>query len=277
VLERSELGDLETLTATLSLLERGCIVRDDSVSPPERAPPPLVSKDTPGNVVSFMPIVASQHAPSEPPARPSIAFVAMGLLLGTAGWAAVNVMQGGSLRAMFSPARPEPAPASAPEPPRTFTIDSRAQPPQAEFWLDGVKLETGRLRRELPRDGAPHALKVVAEGYAPTTLLFVDAAPPALITLEKLAVPVPVPPPAAPPHVEPRTEPAADPADARRPPPRARRPVPPRAPTESPPPAPAPGPAPGTGAPAGAAGEPKPVPPRVQIIERATPNVQVIE
>jgi hypothetical protein len=56
------------------------------------------------------------------------------------------------------------------------------------MWLDGRKLSTGQVNAVLPKDGRAHELRVAAEGYAPTTVLFVDAAPPGQVQLESLPV-----------------------------------------------------------------------------------------
>jgi len=164
-------------------------------------------------------------------------------------------------------------PGSTPDGPSRFVIDSSTEPSHADLWLDGVPVGKGSVRRELPRDGMPHELRVTAEGHAPTTLLFVDAPPRAFIALEKLAPPLPAEPVLAPGPLPPRAELA---------------PPPPRpAPAEPAAPRPRRAPTPGitqkeraAPAPEKAAATPPPQRanlPRVQIIEDDTPVVQVIE
>jgi hypothetical protein len=188
VLEQSDAGDLETLQAVAGLVERRQLQRYALSS----APKPLataiaVSADTPP-AVSFLPLVASQApAPTRRPPSP-LAFVGVGMAFGILVWV------GSSLVSKTMPAPARGVAALAPAAPgegaaRTFAVDSSVTPGHAELWLDGVKVGAGRLQRQLPRDGTPHALRIVAAGYAPTTLLFVDAPPPGQIALEPLSSP----------------------------------------------------------------------------------------
>ena len=188
VLERSERGDLETLSAISSLVERHHLVQYGvSIAPPIPFTAITISKDTPHNGVSFLPLVASQRVETPRRSRSPLAFVGAGVALGTSIWLLASVLP----RSTPLAARLSPPPSSPPALPdteeRTFQLDSTVDPKSAEFWLDGVRLGVGRLRQELPKDGKPHSLRVAADGYAPTTLLFVDAPPPRHIALEPLA------------------------------------------------------------------------------------------
>jgi Domain of unknown function (DUF4388)/Transposase len=188
VLEQSSQGDLETLSALARLVERRQLVRYGASLAP-RSPPPLVitiGKDTPHTGVSFLPVVAS-HRPEVARRKLSpLAFVAAGMALGTGIWMAASILPPGTLTSEREPGASAATPeASA----RSFQVDSSVEPRHAELWLDGVQVGVGQLRRELQRDGIPHSLRIVATGYAPTTLLFVDAAPPAHIELEMLSPP----------------------------------------------------------------------------------------
>jgi hypothetical protein len=70
--------------------------------------------------------------------------------------------------------------------PANYNVDVSAEPETAELWLDGKLVATGHLSTSQPRDGASHELSVKAPGYAPVTIFFADAAPPALVRLERL-------------------------------------------------------------------------------------------
>ncbi|HTV18942.1 MAG TPA: DUF4388 domain-containing protein [Polyangiaceae bacterium] len=192
VLERSELGDLETLSAVSSLVERNQLVQYGvSIAPPVPSTAiTTVSKETPHNGVSFLPLVASQRMERPRRSRSPVAFLAVGLAVGTAIWIGASLLpRSAPLAARLEPPAKAPSP-PVPEPgghpPELFQLDSVVEPRHAEFWLDGVRLGVGRLKQELPRDGKPHSLRIAAEGYAPTTLLFVDAPPPRHIALEPL-------------------------------------------------------------------------------------------
>jgi hypothetical protein len=279
LLEQSELGDLETLAALAALAERGAVVRQSALAPvapsalvvSKETPNVLVSADILGSVVSLSPLAASQPpARRERRAEPLGALGAPLALLGVA--LAVGGIVWGFTRARWTtPGDPAPRaarpslPLAAPRPPETYEIDTVAEPAHAELWLDGLNAGVGRLRRELLRDGQAHSLRVVAEGYAPTTLLFADAPPPDHIRLEPLRAPAAREPlrtehaPTAPPQAAP----------PQLPPPRAKRaPISPRA---------AERPRPAERAPAPAPDAAPPSAPRVQIIEGATPNVRIIE
>jgi uncharacterized protein DUF4388/transposase len=331
IVAHSDLGDLETLTAIASLLDRHYLVRDPTSIAPRSSGSSPVSRDTPGSVVSLSPLATSQRV-TRAPRRAPLVFVGVGLGLGSLFWVAVASFsqvarstaarsseptaanaRASSRPAPTSSATPGGAPLSAdgaagasptaPARATSFPLDFSAEPADAELWLDGAKVGVGHVQRQLPLDGVTHALRVIAPGYAPTTLLFMDAPPPRWIKLEKLVLPrsdaarapappsparaaTPAPPaatpapdaapaPAAPAAPEAPTAPARTTPAARTPPPPAptATPVPRRAP---PPPrarrpslAPAPD---GLGDPPDKAPEPppdesKPSAPRIQIIE----------
>jgi hypothetical protein len=272
VLEESELGDLEGLAAIANLVDREYLLRDGtSLAPPESSRAIVLGKRTPTSVVSFSPLATSARAPHPTRRSGVLSAIVAGMLLGGLGWVGVIAF-----------ARRAPAPSSAAssstvaptQAPTSFVVDSSVHPPGAELWLDGAPVGKGHVRRELPRDGAPHELRVTLAGFAPTTLLFVDAPPPAFIQLEKLAPPpTPVPaPPVEPPAPSPLAAPsgAASPVAADAAAPRARRAPAANATKAMRPPAP--------DRPGSAAAAPqRPNLPRIQIIEDDTPAVQVIE
>jgi hypothetical protein len=188
VLERSERGDLETLSAISSMVERHQLVQFGvSIAPPIPLTAITISKDTPHNGVSFLPLVASQRVETRRRSRAPLAFVGAGVALGTAIWMLASVFPRSTPVAARLELPPSLLPAVSDDDERIFQLDSTVEPRNAELWLDGVRLGVGRLRQELPKDGKPHSLRIAADGYAPTTLLFVDAPPPRHIALEPLA------------------------------------------------------------------------------------------
>lgn len=75
--------------------------------------------------------------------------------------------------------------------PDTFEIAIRARPDHATFVLDGEVVATGTYSAVLPRNGDTHTLRVSAEGYQSSSIVFRDAPPPELVVLEKLAARAP--------------------------------------------------------------------------------------
>jgi len=296
VLERSDSGDLETLSAISSLLERNQLVQYGvSITPTVPSTAITVSsKDTPHNGVSFLPLVASQRMEARRRVRSPLALAGAAVFVAGAIWMLAVLLPRSTPHAARLDIPPAPTSLLGRADPAelTFQLDSTVEPRNAELWLDGVRLGVGRLKQELPKDGKPHSLRIAAEGYAPTTLLFVDAPPPRQIALEPLKAGVALP----------QAEPAADrtgvtpprsydsefadtdetssagsspAARARRPNPAARTkrsaaPSPPRAAAERPA-AEAESEVVESEAPA------RPSPPKIQIIEADTPVVQVIE
>jgi hypothetical protein len=81
-----------------------------------------------------------------------------------------------------------PLAVSAPKP-ENYEVSISTEPQTAELWLDGKQVATGHLHTSELRDGASHELSVKAPGYAPVTIFFADAAPPAVVRLERLPAP----------------------------------------------------------------------------------------
>lgn len=189
VLDGSEHGELETLTAIASLVERRQLLPHDAALALASAPmTTAITKDTPHNGVSFLPLVASQRAEPPPRRRSPVAFLAAGMAVGAVIWLLASTFPRAAPPVAKLPEAPATG-AAQPALPSSFAIDSSVEPSHAELWLDDAPAGVGRLQRALPRDGRPHSLRVLADGHAPTTLLFVDAPPPAHIVLEKLDTP----------------------------------------------------------------------------------------
>lgn len=79
--------------------------------------------------------------------------------------------------------------AVSPPKPESYDVVVSTEPQSAELWLDGKQAGTGQLNTRELRDGASHELSVKAPGYAPVTIFFADAAPPAVVRLERLPAP----------------------------------------------------------------------------------------
>jgi hypothetical protein len=187
VLDASELADLETLSAMVNLVERGYLLRDGSSElPPRSAPAPVLGRDTPPSIV-YSPVISSQLEGDVSRRHAPLLLVGLGLVLGVALWVGVTAFAKPAawLGALLPALRP------------SFVLDAHTDPPDAQLSLDGVRIGAGHVRRELPRDGQVHRLSVSAEGYIPTTMLFVDAAPLSRLVLEKLPLTQPVLPPTA--------------------------------------------------------------------------------
>jgi hypothetical protein len=188
VLESSDLGDFETLTALASWVESGHLV-DAGLRPtlPRDPRPPTVPT---GRAVegTLRPLVAS----TSPPARAAAATVfpfwgwlaAAVLALTPAGYLLGSQTRRAPEVAAPAPLLPGLAVAAPITDPSVFELDLRVEPAGAEIWLDRDQASIGQLHAELARDGKPHELRVEAPGFQPVTILFVDTPPPRELTLE---------------------------------------------------------------------------------------------
>jgi hypothetical protein len=138
---------------------------------------------------SLPPIVA-QPRPSEPVRAPrGFGWLALASLLLVPG--AYYLGANMAPLALPAPAAQQivaAAPVSAPKL-DNYDVVVSTEPPTAELWLDGKQVATGQLSTSELRDGASHELSVKAPGYAPVTIFFADAAPPAIVRLERLPAP----------------------------------------------------------------------------------------
>lgn len=143
---------------------------------------------------SLAPIVA-QPRPSEP-ARPprGFAWLAVASLLLAPGAYFLGAHTAPALEPVSAAQQvvahqlAAPPPVSAPKP-ENYEVVVSTEPQSAELWLDGKQVGTGHLSTTELRDGASHELSVKAPGYAPVTIFFADAAPPAVVRLERLPAP----------------------------------------------------------------------------------------
>jgi hypothetical protein len=116
-----------------------------------------------------------------------------------AGLAGVYVLKPFELdfggEAKRSAARPEtphavepvvPVPVKKPEKPAIYRIEVKTDPENAQLELDGVKVGTGLLTLDLPRDGTPHLLRVSAEDHETREVTFADQPPPGHIALTRV-------------------------------------------------------------------------------------------
>lgn len=186
VLESSELGDFETLSALAAWIDAqhliGAGVREAPLTPPE--PPAPGARQAPAG--TLRPLVASARLRPALAVRSSAVSWAWGaiiaLVLTPAGY-----LLGSQTRALpdASSALPAlPALAATAEAPQSYGVAVRVEPPEAEIWLDQELTASGYLDTRLPRDGAPHELRVEAPGYLTLRILFVDTPPPGELQLE---------------------------------------------------------------------------------------------
>lgn len=73
-----------------------------------------------------------------------------------------------------------------PDKPTIYRIKVETEPVEAELELDGVKVGTGSLTVDLPRDGTFHVLRVSAAGYEAREVSFSDQPPPDHIALSRV-------------------------------------------------------------------------------------------
>lgn len=196
VLDSSQLGDFETLTALASWVDSGHLV-DAGLRPtlPRDPRPALapVGRTAEGKMDgrvegTLRPLVAS----TAPPARtlassgfPSWAWVAAAVLaLTPAGYLLGSQTRRAPEVAAPAPLLPGLAVAAPISDPSIFELDLRVEPAGAEIWLDRDQASIGQLHAELARDGRPHELRVEAPGFQPLTILFVDTPPPRELKLE---------------------------------------------------------------------------------------------
>jgi hypothetical protein len=187
VLESSQLGDFETLTALASWVDSGHLV-DAGLRPtlPRDPRPPLLPA---GRVEGTLrPLVASTTPPARAAAStgfPSWAWVAAAVLaLTPAGYLLGSQTRRAPEVAAPAPLLPGLAVAAPISDPSVFELDLRVEPAGAEIWLDRDQASIGQLHAELARDGRPHELRVEAPGFQPVTILFVDTPPPRDLQLE---------------------------------------------------------------------------------------------
>ena len=191
VLVESELGDIETLAALESLIRAGVLVETRRVVTPEPA-----SKDASGEAAasraSVLPL-SFAWAREREPRQQSRRWLASTVLL-TLG---VSVAAWGGARGSVMGAAPAPSAAApiarSPAPEESYAVLVQAHPIGATLQVDGHDLGTSFWQSRLPRDGAPHEIRVTAAGFVPARIVFVDTPPPADVHLDPL--PLPLPPP----------------------------------------------------------------------------------
>jgi Domain of unknown function (DUF4388) len=190
VLDSSELGDFETLTALVRWIDAGQLV-DAGIRSEEPPAPPLEPRDAPQQaLVSCSPVVATA-IPSRSPRVPSASkrwvynslaaalLLPCGFVVGAAFADLLELRGAGPSSALASAA-------AAPAAPREYRLELRVEPAQAEVSLDGQAVGVGQVAAVLLRDGRVHELRAVAPGFVPARLLFVDVAPPVQLRLERL-------------------------------------------------------------------------------------------
>ena len=82
------------------------------------------------------------------------------------------------------------APALVEAAPRSYPVQVQVEPADAQMVLDGEPPAQGHLEARLLHNGRVHELRVTASGFIPTSLRFLDTAPPQQLRLEPLSPPV---------------------------------------------------------------------------------------
>ncbi|MEO8185709.1 MAG: DUF4388 domain-containing protein [Deltaproteobacteria bacterium] len=169
VLASSDQGELETLTLLAAWFDAGVLV--DAGQQPA---PPLAAS-----------------APRATPLRRGTQL--WGVLAALALVPASYLLGASSARTLARPA------ASVTEPliaatvvevvPASYLIQLQVEPAAAQITLDGEQVSVGHLEASLPRNGLVHELRVTAPGFIPTSIRFLDAAPPPQLRLEPLSPP----------------------------------------------------------------------------------------
>jgi transposase-like protein len=192
VLAQSELGDLETLTTLQQLMDGEYLIQSGFAAIVSR--PPSESAGARNSVATMWPQVSTRR-PEQATRSWLWGVLAASLSVPVASWAWVQA-SGASARPAAAPIVVE-SPREAPALPPSYVVEVRAEPTDAEIWLDGHKVATGRFRTLLARDRSAHELQVISEGHVPRELFFVDSPPPSEVRLQRLPQPAAAPAPEA--------------------------------------------------------------------------------
>ncbi len=195
-LSQSELGDLETLKLLKRLIESRRLVVAN-VSAVSRSLAPRAAGVSTHSMAGILPLTAS-HVVERATRRGHWRgwfWGALGVLAlpPAALWLRI-VWQADDTPSRAADPMPSTPPmplASPADRPSSYQVAARVEPAHAEIWLDRRNIASGEFSTVLSRDGTTHELRVIAEGYIPATLLFVDTAPPSEIRLETLPLPAP--------------------------------------------------------------------------------------
>jgi transposase-like protein len=194
VFQRSDLGDVETLTMLAQLSDNQLIAADLSSAPLGSA-----GRDTGDLIASFRTLTGTGAPERRKLARwrvPGWAWCApAGLLLLSIGtWFRSVASEAPRTGPAAAPIELPPPPAPIATPPK-YVAATSFEPSEVAIWLDGQQMPSGPLSTTFSKDGRAHELRVLAEGYSAVAVVFVDTPPPARIQLQPLP-PVPVAAPA---------------------------------------------------------------------------------
>ena len=116
--------------------------------------------------------------------KPTVPRRGLLLALGGAAVVALFVLAAGLRPASRAPASaPQTQSPPTPVAPSRYEVEVEVTPAAATLTLDGEAAATGVLRRELPRDGSAHTLRIDAPGYETRSITFRDAPPARTVTL----------------------------------------------------------------------------------------------
>jgi transposase-like protein len=190
-LRDSDLGDVETLTLLARLIDSRFIEPDASV---------VSSGNTRGGrdeMASLLPLMDTRPSERGSTVRRRVPTWVWGALGAVALLLPMPWLSNGAPEPKMAPTGPLSAPASPAEPVASYSVAWRIEPSNAEIWLDGRHVGSGRLETVLPKNGSAHELRAVADGYLPTVVVFLDTPPPSEVRLQPIPLPA-APLPAAP-------------------------------------------------------------------------------
>lgn len=184
--DHGEMDELEALAMLERSIHTGRLIEARVERPSQRPSAPAVESGA-RRAESVPPLTFAR--PAEPATqrwrqRWPLSMAVMVPVVALAAW--VGAKSAATIANAAPAPRLEAAVMAAAPGPTSFPVVVRADPPDAEIELDGRSVGRGRWSGRLPRDGMLHELRLSAEGFAPTRVLFLDTAPPFDLHLEAL-------------------------------------------------------------------------------------------
>lgn len=184
--DHGEMDELEALAVLERSIHTGRLIEARVERPSQRPSTPVVESGA-RRADSVPPLTFAR--PAEPATqrwrqRWPLSMAVMVPVVALAAW--VGAKSAATIANAAPAPRLEAAVMAAAPGPTSFPVVVRADPPDAEIELDGRSVGRGRWSGRLPRDGMLHELRLSAEGFAPTRVLFLDTAPPFDLHLEAL-------------------------------------------------------------------------------------------
>jgi hypothetical protein len=192
VLASSEQGELETLMLLDRWIDAGVLVDEGPRATPTLAAVEASIAPRPTHNRQTLAARGASWAAALRQVRPfwlSGVLAALVLVPG-AYWLGTSSAQRLVQRAARA-AEPSAAPALVEAAPPTYTVQVQVEPADAHIVLDGAPPAQGHLEASVLRNGLVHELHVTAPGFIPTSVRFLDTAPPQQLRLEPLPLPAP--------------------------------------------------------------------------------------